>query len=62
MNSLENFAKAIEDGDSTLVESLLASGSIDVNARLPRLFNPPHSSSLCVAVAVGFELTLLICC
>jgi ankyrin repeat protein len=41
MSLLENFAKAIEDGDSTLVESLLASGLIDVNARLPRLFNPP---------------------
>jgi hypothetical protein len=35
------FAKAIEDGDLTLVESLLANDSIDVNARLPRPNNPP---------------------
>jgi hypothetical protein len=38
---LDDFAKAIEDGDSFQVESLLASGSIDVNARLPRELNPP---------------------
>jgi ankyrin repeat protein len=41
MSLLEDFAKAIEQGDSTQIESLLASGSIDVNARLPREFNPP---------------------
>jgi ankyrin repeat protein len=34
-------AKAIEEGDLTLVESLLANDSIDVNARLPRPNNPP---------------------
>jgi ankyrin repeat protein len=33
--------KAIKDGDSTQLESLLASGSIDVNARLTRNLNPP---------------------
>jgi hypothetical protein len=38
---LEDFAKAIEIGDSKQIESLLASGSIDVNARLSREFNPP---------------------
>jgi ankyrin repeat protein len=37
----EDFAKAIEVGDSTKVESLLARGSIDVNARLPRPRNSP---------------------
>jgi hypothetical protein len=41
MSLLEDFAKAIEIGDSNQIESLLASGSIDVNARLPREFNPP---------------------
>jgi ankyrin repeat protein len=41
MNSLEIFAKAIDRGKSTPIESLLASGSINVNARLPRQFNPP---------------------
>jgi ankyrin repeat protein len=38
---LEDFANAIEQGDSIKVESLLAHGSVDVNARLPRKFNPP---------------------
>jgi ankyrin repeat protein len=41
MSVLEDFAKAIENGDSSQVESLLTGGSIDVNARLPRKFNPP---------------------
>jgi hypothetical protein len=41
MSSLEEFAKAIEDGDSSIVESLISSGSVDVNARLPRPFQPP---------------------
>jgi ankyrin repeat protein len=41
MSSLEDFAKAIENGDSNQIESLLTSGSIDVNARLPRTSNPP---------------------
>jgi ankyrin repeat protein len=39
--SLEDFAKAIEHGDSTTVDTLLTSGLIDVNARLPRDCNPP---------------------
>jgi hypothetical protein len=38
---LEDFAKAIEIGDSNQIKSLLASGSIDINAILPREFNPP---------------------
>jgi ankyrin repeat protein len=38
---LEDLAKAIEDGDSSQVESLLTSGSIDHSARLPREHNPP---------------------
>jgi ankyrin repeat protein len=41
MSLLEDFAKAIEQGDSNQINSLLASGSIDVNARLPRELNPP---------------------
>jgi hypothetical protein len=41
MSLLEDFAKAIEQGDSNQIESLLTIGSIDVNARLPREFNPP---------------------
>jgi ankyrin repeat protein len=41
MSSLEEFAKAIEDGNSSIVESLISSGSVDVNARLPRPFQPP---------------------
>jgi ankyrin repeat protein len=41
MSSLEDFAKAIENGDSNQIESLLTSGSIDVNARLPRSLKPP---------------------
>jgi ankyrin repeat protein len=38
---LEDFAKAIEIGDSKQIQWLLSSGSIDVNARLPRVHNPP---------------------
>jgi ankyrin repeat protein len=38
---LDDFAKAIEEGDSTQVETLISSGSIDLNARLPRHRNPP---------------------
>jgi ankyrin repeat protein len=41
MSLLEIFAKAIELDDSSQVETLLASSSIDVNARLPRELNPP---------------------
>jgi ankyrin repeat protein len=56
MNLREDFAKAIEQGDSNQIESLLASGSIDINARLPRPFNPPplvfavKCEARCVAV------------
>jgi ankyrin repeat protein len=41
MSLLEDFANAIEIGDSTQIQSLLTNGSIDVNARLPRMLNPP---------------------
>jgi hypothetical protein len=41
MSLLEDLAKAIEGGDATQVESLLAIDSIDVNERLPRSFKPP---------------------
>ena len=50
MSSLEEFAKAIEDGNSSIVESLISSGSVDVNARLPRPFQPP---ALVLAAACG---------
>jgi ankyrin repeat protein len=38
---LDIFAKAIKDGDSNCVESMLTNGSIDANVRLPRQLNPP---------------------
>jgi ankyrin repeat protein len=38
---VEDFANAIEDRDSIFVESLLANGEVDANARLPRENNPP---------------------
>jgi ankyrin repeat protein len=38
---LEDFAKAIENGDSKQIEFLLDTGSIDINDRLPREHNPP---------------------
>jgi len=41
MSSLEEFAKAIEKGDSSSVELLLSRGVVDVNARLPRSRKPP---------------------
>jgi ankyrin repeat protein len=41
MISLKDFAKAIETGDSSNVQSWIDNGSIDVNARLPRRNNPP---------------------
>jgi len=41
MSALEEFAKAIDDGTSPMVKSLISSGSVDVNARLPRAFSPP---------------------
>jgi hypothetical protein len=36
MTSLEEFAKAIEDGDSAKVQQLISTGVVDVNAPLPR--------------------------
>jgi ankyrin repeat protein len=50
MSSLEEIAKAIEDGNSSIVESLISSGSVDVNARLPRPFQPP---ALVLAAELG---------
>jgi ankyrin repeat protein len=41
MSSLEEFAKAIDDGDSVMVGSLVSRGSVDVDARLPRKCQPP---------------------
>jgi ankyrin repeat protein len=41
MSSLNEFASAIERGDSSIVESLISNGSVDANARLPRAFEPP---------------------
>jgi ankyrin repeat protein len=41
MSLLEDLANAIKTGDSSCVKSLLESGLIDVNARLPREHNPP---------------------
>jgi hypothetical protein len=46
MSLLEDFAKAIEQGDSNQIDLLLVNGSIDINARLPRQNNPPHSCLL----------------
>jgi hypothetical protein len=50
MSLLEDLAKAIEGGDATQVESLLAIDSIDVNERLPRSFKPPPTRARCAAV------------
>jgi ankyrin repeat protein len=41
MSSLEKFANAIDLGDSSMVESLISNGFVDINARLPREFLPP---------------------
>jgi ankyrin repeat protein len=41
MISLVQFAKAIATGDSSTVQSLISSGSVDVNACLPHLDRPP---------------------
>jgi hypothetical protein len=41
MTSLEEFAKAIEDGDSAKVQQLISTGVVDVNAPLPRWRAPP---------------------
>jgi hypothetical protein len=53
MRVLEDFAKAVENGDLSQVESLLTSGSIDINASLPRWLNPPPP---CSAMRVAFDL------
>jgi ankyrin repeat protein len=50
MSLLEQFDRAIAGGDSTMVESLILNGSVDINARLPRLFEPP---ALVLAARVG---------
>jgi ankyrin repeat protein len=41
MTLLEEFASAIENGDLATMESLLASGAVVANARLPRNDSPP---------------------
>jgi len=41
VSSLKKFAKAIEDGDSSIVESMISRGVVDVNARLPRVYQTP---------------------
>jgi hypothetical protein len=41
MTSLEEFAKAIEDGDLAKVQQLISTGVVDVNAPLPRWRAPP---------------------
>lgn len=41
MSAIEDFAKAIENKDSARVQSLIDSGSVDVNVPLPRPSNPP---------------------
>jgi hypothetical protein len=50
MSSLEEFATAIETGDSSTLELLISNGSVDVNARLPRQNRPP---ALVLAAACG---------
>jgi ankyrin repeat protein len=41
MSSLEEFAKAIECDKSSMIESLISRGVVDVNARLPCKSRPP---------------------
>jgi ankyrin repeat protein len=41
MSSLNEFASAIERGDSPIVESLISRDLVDVNVRLPRQDRPP---------------------
>jgi hypothetical protein len=41
MSLLEDLANAIKTGDSSCTKSLLESGSIGVNARMPREHSPP---------------------
>jgi hypothetical protein len=59
---IDAMANAIEEGDAVTVQSLLDSGSVDVNARLPRVDNPsalvhaaiaPITSSLPRQTALG---------
>jgi ankyrin repeat protein len=50
MSSLDEFARAIEYGNSSLIESLISNGSVDINARLPRDYRPP---ALVLAAACG---------
>ena len=61
MSLLEDLAKAIHRGDSAQVDSLLTSGSIDVNARLPCWLNPPPLvfAVRCKACGVGVVEKLL---
>jgi len=40
MSALEEFAKAIECGDSSIVESLISNGLVDVNEHLPLYHRP----------------------
>jgi hypothetical protein len=41
MTSLEEFAKAVEDGDLAQVQQFISTGVVDVNAPLPRECAPP---------------------
>lgn len=41
MSVLEDFSEAIASGDSTIAQSMIDSGSVDANARLPCEYNPP---------------------
>jgi ankyrin repeat protein len=41
MSSLEDFAEAIERGNSPIVESFISRDFVDVNVRLPRQNRPP---------------------
>ena len=41
MSSLEDFAEAIERGNSPIVESFILRDLVDVNVRLPRQNRPP---------------------
>jgi ankyrin repeat protein len=41
MSSLDEFVKAIDDGDSSMVESLISRSVVDVNVRLPRTCQRP---------------------
>jgi len=43
--SIEDFAREIESGALDTLESWIADGSIDVNARSPRANEPPSSAT-----------------